>query len=131
MAERSGIHITGVDSGWPVASSSEAQPHKDGTGADSHPHADSVAGGVVTTSTSANEVQTVTVDATSGTFKLTYNGRQTGAIAEGATAAAVEAAIIAGTELTDADIAVTGPAGGPFTITFSGPEVAHKNVTAF
>jgi hypothetical protein len=35
-AERSGIHTTGRDSGWPVAGDAEPGPHKDGTGADPH-----------------------------------------------------------------------------------------------
>lgn len=132
MSERSGIHLTGADSGWPVAATAEADPKKTGDlgGDDGNPHADSVANGIVTTSTSTNEVQTVTVDATSGTYKLAFMGRETAAIAENASAATVKAALELGTNLNEGDITVTGSAGGPYTITFVGPDYANKNVDA-
>lgn len=65
------------------------------------------------------EVQTVTVDATGGTFTLSYNGETTAAIAENAAASAVETALEALGTLSTTDVAVTGSAGGPFTVTFA------------
>lgn len=132
MAERSGIHLTGLDSGWPVGAAAEASPKKTGAyqGDAGNPHANAVAGGVVTTSTSTNEVQTLTVDATSGGYTLAFNGRITAAIPENSTAAVVKAAINLATELGPNDINVTGSAGGPYTITFVGPDYANKNVPA-
>lgn len=74
-----------------------------------------------------SEVQTVTVDATGGTFTLTFDGETTGAIAEGATAAAVQAALLLLSNLNTGDVVVTGDAGGPFTVTFGG-QYAGTNV---
>jgi hypothetical protein len=76
------------------------------------------------------EVQTVTVDATGGTFTLTFDGEETDPIAEAATAAAVQAALealpnvnaesgsVENGDFVAGDIVVTGGAGGPWTITF-------------
>lgn len=64
------------------------------------------------------EVQTLTIDATGGTFTLTYDGETTAAIAENAAASAVETALEALNGLSTTDVAVTGAAGGPYTITF-------------
>jgi predicted acyl esterase len=64
-----------------------------------------------------NEVETLTINATGGTFKLVFFGQPTAAIAFDATPAAVEAALDA---LPQTDVAVTGAAGGPYTITFVG-----------
>lgn len=70
----------------------------------------------------ANDVQTVTVDATGGTFTLTItlNGvsQTTAAIAEDAAAATVQTALRALT-LIGSNCSVTGSAGGPFTVTFN------------
>lgn len=46
--EKSGVHITGVDSGWPTGAASEPLHVKDGTGADPSPKAQSVAAGLIT-----------------------------------------------------------------------------------
>lgn len=67
-----------------------------------------------------NEVQTLTVDATGGTFALTFDGQTTAAIPEAATAAAVQAALEALSNIAPGDVTVTGSAGGPYTITFKG-----------
>lgn len=75
-----------------------------------------------------NEIQLVTVDATSGNFTLGFIGtiaspisvQTTASIAEGATAAAVQTELEALAALVPGDVAVTGSAGGPFTIEFTG-----------
>lgn len=67
-----------------------------------------------------NEVQIVTVDATSGTFTLTFDGETTAAIAEAATASAVQSALEALSNINPGDVAVSGSAGGPWTVTFTG-----------
>lgn len=79
--------------------------------------------GVVFSAT-VNEVQLVTITATGGTFKLTFddtgaNPQQTAAIAEAATAATVLAALLALSNLAPGDVTVTGANGGPYTVTFS------------
>lgn len=67
-----------------------------------------------------NEVQTVTVSATSGTYTLTYSGQTTSAIAFDATAATVKTALEALSTIGSGNTTVTGNAGGPYTITFIG-----------
>lgn len=64
------------------------------------------------------EVQTVTITGgpTGGTFTLTYSGQTTAAIAFNAPAATVAAALNALSNLDG--VAVTGAAGGPYTVTF-------------
>lgn len=74
-----------------------------------------------------NETQVVTVDATSGTFSLTWSGQTTAAIAEAATAAAVQSALEALSNIDVGDVSVAGSAGGPFTVTFTG-QYAGVNV---
>ena len=49
---KSGIHLTGQDSGWPVATASdtdEAEPKKPGDGTDGKDKAQSISGVTVTT----------------------------------------------------------------------------------
>lgn len=68
-----------------------------------------------------NEVQTLTfdTDVDGGTYKLTFMGYQTAAIAWNANAAAIKAAmLLAIPVLVTADITVAGT--GPYTFTFSG-----------
>jgi hypothetical protein len=69
-----------------------------------------------------NEVQTATITGapTGGTFTLTYSGQTTAAIAYNATAATVQAALEALSNLAPGDVVVTGNAGGPYTLTFGG-----------
>ncbi len=83
-----------------------------------------------------SEVQTVTVDATSGNFTLTFDGATTANIAENASAAAVQAALEALPTVNPGDITVSGSAGGPWTLTFGGryvgqnvPQVTGTDVT--
>lgn len=74
-----------------------------------------------------NEVQLITVDATGGTFTISFGGSTTGAIAEAAAAATVQAALEALASIGTGNVTVTGSAGGPFTITFVGA-LARTNV---
>lgn len=69
-----------------------------------------------------NEVQTVTITGTptGGTFTLTFQGATTSAIAYNATAATVLAALTALANIAHGGVAVTGSAGGPYTVTFQG-----------
>lgn len=76
-----------------------------------------------------NEVVTVTVDATGGTFTLTFGGQTTSAIAEAATAGAVELALEALSTIGNGNVNVSGSAGGPFTVEFVG-DLANTNVGA-
>jgi hypothetical protein len=79
-----------------------------------------------------NAVQTITVTGapTGGSFKLTYDGAQTAAIAWNATAAVVQAALEALPNIgTGGVVGAGGPLPGtPVTITFSGPNVAKRSV---
>lgn len=69
-----------------------------------------------------NEVQTATITGgpTGGTFTLTWSGQTTAAIAYNATAAAVQAALEALSNIAPGDVTVTGAAGGPYTVTWGG-----------
>ena len=76
-----------------------------------------------------NEVQLVTITSapTGGTFTLTYAGQTTSNIAYNASAATVDAALEALSNIGAGDVAVTGSAGGPWTVTF-GTALANTNV---
>ena len=65
-------------------------------------------------------VHLVTVTATGGTFTLTFNAATTTAIAEAATAATVQAALVALASVGASNVLVTGSAGGPYIVTFTG-----------
>jgi len=65
-----------------------------------------------------NEGQSVTVDATGGTFTLSFLGAVTGSIAEDATALTVQAALEALSTIGPGNVFVTGSAGGPWTVLF-------------
>lgn len=77
-----------------------------------------------------NEVQTLTVTGgpTGGTFTITFSGQTTGNIAYNATAAVVQTALEALSNVNPGDIVVTGNAGGPWTLTFGG-QYLGENVT--
>lgn len=77
-----------------------------------------------------NEVQVVTITGapTGGTFTLTYAGQTTAAIPYNAAAAAVQTALEALSNIAPGDVTVTGAAGGPYTITFTGT-LAGSDVT--
>lgn len=70
----------------------------------------------------SNEVQTLTVTGapTGGTFTIAFSGQTTGAIAYNATAAQVQAALEALSNVAPGDVTVTGAAGGPYTLTWGG-----------
>jgi hypothetical protein len=67
-----------------------------------------------------NERQTLTIDATGGDYTLAHGGDPSDPIAEGAAAAAVQAALEALAEIGNGNVSVAGSAGGPYTIEFIG-----------
>lgn len=74
-----------------------------------------------------DEVQTATITGTptGGTFKLGYKGQSTADIAFNATGATVQTALRALSRL-GAGVTVTGNAGGPYTITFTGDKLGKQ-----
>lgn len=74
-----------------------------------------------------DEVQTATITGTptGGSFKLVAKNQTTGAIAYNATGATVQAALRALSRLGNG-ITVTGSAGGPYVITFSGVKLGKR-----
>lgn len=78
-----------------------------------------------------NEVQSITLaNAVGGTFTVTFTqgGSQTsGAIAWNAAASAVQAALVAMSNIGTGQVTVAGSAGGPYTCTFAGT-LADTNV---
>ncbi|WP_060888534.1 hypothetical protein [Streptomyces scabiei] len=78
-----------------------------------------------------NEVQTLTVTGapTGGTFTITWSGQTTAAIAYNATAAQVQTALEALSNIAPGDVVVTGSAGGPWTLTWGGAQLG-ENVAA-
>lgn len=82
-----------------------------------------------------NEVQTVTVDASGGTWQAVRGGATSAAIAYNATAATVQAALEAMDTVAVGEIVVTGgvgAAGGgtPYTLTYSGTQSDATDVAA-
>lgn len=78
-----------------------------------------------------NEIQRVTLtgNPTGGTFTLTFNAETTGAIDYDATAAEVQAALVALATPVAGDFSVTGVDGGPWNVQFKGAYAA-TNVSA-
>lgn len=77
-----------------------------------------------------DEVQTLTVGGSGLTsFTITYSGQTTSSLAAAATAAQVQAALEALSNIAPGDVTVTGNAGGPWTLTFGGT-LADTNVAA-
>lgn len=72
--------------------------------------------------TTQNEVQTITIygSPTGGTFVLTFKGQSTAGIAATALGTAVQTALEALSTIGTGNVAVTGPAGGPYVATFQG-----------
>jgi hypothetical protein len=76
----------------------------------------------------SDEVQTITEGGSGLTsFTLTYSGQTTASIAAAATAAQVQSALEALSNIAPGDVTVTGSAGGPYTVTFGGT-LADTNV---
>lgn len=119
QVEKSGVHLTGADSGWPVASDAEPMPHKDGTGTDDAalPDVTAVAGNALLGSEEFQRVHQTGGD-TATTFTLTFSGQTTTGIAKDATAATVQTALEALNNIAPGDVDVDGPAGGPYEIRF-------------
>lgn len=76
-----------------------------------------------------NEVQTVTITGapTGGTFTLSFNGAETSALAHNVASADVQTALRALATIGSTGVTVTGIAGGPYTVTFTGA-LAAENV---
>ncbi len=76
----------------------------------------------------SDEVQVVTEGGSGLTsFTLTYAGQTTASLDDQATAAEVQAALEALSNIAPGDVVVTGNAGGPYTVTFAGT-LADANV---
>lgn len=75
-------------------------------------------------------VQIVTISAltapTSGTFALSFAGQTTTALAFNATAATVQAALVALSTIGAGDATVAGAAGGPYTVSFAGTQTGPQ-----
>lgn len=120
-AEKSGIHLTGADSGWPVGAEASPGNAKDGTGSDPYSRADAVAANIV----EVNERQKIVVDATGGKYKLKWSGQTTGELTPAKTALQIQEALIALSNIAPGDVEVTGGAGNaggtkPYYVTFTG-----------
>ena len=78
-----------------------------------------------------NEKQTISLDdgVTDGTFTLTAAAQTTGDIAFDATAADIQAALVLLSTIGVGQVSVTGPAGGPWVVEFTGT-LAHTDVLA-
>lgn len=68
---------------------------------------------------------TVTGNPTGGTFTITFSGQTTTGIAYNATAAAVQSALEALSNIAPGEAIVTGYAGGPYTVVLSGATVTN------
>lgn len=84
-----------------------------------------------------NDENVITSTATGGTFTVTVDGETTGNVAENATAAALETALTALSNVDAADVNVTGAAGGPWTLEWTGqyaggdgPDVSVEDANA-
>ncbi len=92
----------------------------------------SVTDGTLTdTNPATDEIQTVTITGspTGGTFTLTYDGQTTSAIAYNASAATVQAALEALSNIGPGNVSVSGSAGGPYSVRFIN-ELEETNVSA-
>lgn len=74
----------------------------------------------ITGPTDVNELQAVLVDATGGTFTLTYAGQTTGAMAFNISAAAMQTALEGLSNINPGDVLVSSPQAGVYNIEFTG-----------
>jgi hypothetical protein len=74
--------------------------------------------------TSDTEVQSITVDATGGTFTLTHGAQTTASITYGATAATIKTRLEALSTISDVDVTGSGDADDPYIVTFNVPAEA-------
>lgn len=97
-----GTHVPGVDYGV-AATNYYSDPN-----------------GFITSNQVSNTTQKVTISGgpTGGTFTITYSGQTTSAIPYNASAATVQAALQALSNIGSGNVTVTGNAGGPYTIVF-------------
>jgi len=72
------------------------------------------------TESTANEIQRLTIDATSGNFTLDFDGEETANILFNANAAAIQAALVALSNIGPSDVVVTLVSGSIFDIEFTG-----------
>lgn len=79
---------------------------------------------------SANEEQTVTIinSPSGGDFTLSFNGQTTASIAYNAAASAVQTALEGLSGIKSGDVSVTGSAGGPWAVEFTG-DLAKTDVS--
>lgn len=110
---------------------SQADWKKAGTSLEGDATADRIAGSLALSNLPAkrNETQKVTIGGspTGGTFTLTLSGQTTAAIAYNATAAAVQSALEALSNIEVGDVTVTGADGGPWSVEFKG-QYQYKDV---
>lgn len=73
-------------------------------------------------SSAVNEVQVLTLlgGPSGGTFTVTFQGQTTAGVAYSASAATLQTALEALSNIAPSDVTVTGSAGGPYTCTFGG-----------
>jgi hypothetical protein len=117
MGEKSGVHLTGVDSGWPTAAAVEPPFRKLGDGVDGLPHARAVNDGVVTADEEGVYITLFGGDV--GTeWNLTLSGQTTSDLALDTSAAELLAAMVALSNVAPADLTVVGNDGGPYTLRF-------------
>lgn len=65
-------------------------------------------------------VQVVAIDATAGTFTLTYSGQQAGPLAFDLTATDLQHALEQLSRIGSGNVSVSGPDAGPFELRFGG-----------
>ncbi len=75
----------------------------------------------------AQQAITLSGGADTDTYELTYGGQTTGTIAKNASAATIQADLVALSSIGAGNVAVAGPVYGPFTVTFQGA-LAGQNV---
>ncbi len=128
------VSVTGEAGNWTIefVSAMAATDYAQMTGSGS-----SLTGGTVAVSTTqaavpnANEQVLISLsdNVTGGTFTLTYDSSESANIDYDATAAGIETALEGTSSIGSGDVAVSGPAGGPWLIEFTG-SLAGTDVTA-